>query len=448
MRKRSRVILAATLLVLVAVILVWFVPRERRQVAPYRTEPVQRGDILVQVSATGTLDAVTTVQVGSQITGTIDALYADFNSQVKRGQVLALIDPTFLKAQVAQSEADLEKARVAQRQAERDLARQSPLREQGLASQADIDAAETALDAARASVKSAEAGLTRSKTNLAYATISSPIDGTVVSRDVDVGQTVAASLSAPTLFTIAQDLTQMQLEAAVDEADIGMVRVAQQVAFTVDAFPERTFSGTVHQIRLSPKTEQNVVSYTVVVTVPNPDQRLLPGMTANATFMIDEARDVLKVPSAALRFRPAATVGRAQEGGAIARNGAASGGSGRPGGSGPSRAMAQGGQGGGTGLRGQGQGGLRQGSDSPAGGVDRPGSNPSPTAAVYVLKDGAHLKRISVVPGLSDGTFTAVGSDSLSEGMQIVVGATSQTSAAPNQGQVNPFAPGGMRRGR
>jgi HlyD family secretion protein len=438
MRKRSWAILAAALVALAVavIVIVRIVQRGRGQASPYRTEAIQRGDVRVQVSATGTLDAVTTVQVGSQITGTINALYADFNSQVKRGQVLAVIDPTFLNAQVAQSEADLEKARVTQRQAERDMARQEPLKQQGLASQADIDAAETALDAARASVKSAEAALTRAKTNLAYATIASPIDGIVVSRDVDVGQTVAASLSAPTLFTIAQDLTQMQLEAAVDEADIGMIRVGQSVSFTVDAFPEGTFSGEVRQIRLAPKTEQNVVSYTVVVRVPNPDLRLLPGMTANATFLIDEARDVLRVPSSALTFRPGPAGVRSREGGSAARAGGANG-------------ARQGQASGGSRPAAQGDHGSGQASGAPAGeGIVRPVPDAPRRGTIYVLKDGSRLRKISVGLGLSDGTYAAVASDSISEGMQVVVGGSYQTAGAPNQGQVNPFAPGGMRRGR
>ena len=287
MSKKSWGILAAAVAVVGLAGAVWMLRRDRNPESPYRTEAVQRGDILVQVSATGTLNAVTTVQVGSQVSGTIAALNADFNDRVQRNQVLAQLDPTFLKAQVAQNEADLERARVTVRQAERDYARVAPMREQGLASQAEIDAAETALEAARASEKSSVAALDRARTNLHYATITSPIDGIVISRDVDVGQTVAASLSAPTLFTIANDLTRMQLEASVDEADIGMIRIGQAVTFTVDAFPERTFAGEVHQIRLAPQTVQNVVSYTVIVLVENADQVLLPGMTANATFLVD-----------------------------------------------------------------------------------------------------------------------------------------------------------------
>lgn len=386
MSKRSWVVLAMLVVVLGAALVAWTLRRDRKPESPYRTEAVQRGDVIVQVSATGTLNAVTTVQVGSQVSGTLSALYADFNDRIRKGQVLAQLDPTFLKAQVAQNDADLERARVQVRQAERDYARVAPMRDQGLASQAEIDAAQTAVEAARASEKSAVAALDRARTNLHYATITSPIDGIVVSRNVDVGQTVAASLSAPTLFTIANDLTRMQLEASVDEADIGMIQVDQKVSFTVDAFPERSFGGVVHQIRLAPQTVQNVVSYTVIVLVENQDLVLLPGMTANATFLVDEVRGVLRVPSAALRFRP------------------------------------------------------------PQEGRDPRRTRPSP--GVFVLAETGKLRRVPVTPGLTDGTFTAVSGDSLQEGMQVVISATNGSAAAGAQGQVNPFAPGGTSRGR
>jgi HlyD family secretion protein len=406
MRKRHWGILAAVVVVLGAAVVAWTLRREQKPESPYRTEAVQRGDVVVQVSATGTLNAVTTVQVGSQVSGTISALHADFNDRVHKNEVLAQLDPTFLRAQVAQNEADLERTRVEVRQAERNYARLAPMRDQGLASQADIDASETAVEAARASEKSSVAALDRARTNLHYATITSPIDGIVISRNVDVGQTVAASLSAPTLFTIANDLTRMQLEAAVDEADIGMIQVDQKVKFTVDAFPERTFNGAVHQIRLAPQTVQNVVSYTVIVLVENPDQVLLPGMTANATFLVDEARGVLRVPSAALRFRPAPKAGAARSAGA----GSAVPPVGQPGGQRP--------------------GGMRGG----------PG--------IFILAENGQLHRVQVTPGLSDGTFTAVTADSLQEGMLVVIAATNGSAAGAAQGQVNPFVPGGMNRGR
>jgi HlyD family secretion protein len=420
MRKRGWAIAAAIVVVLILVAVVVLKPFGRKHEPIFRTELVQRGDIKLQVSATGTLNAVTTVQVGSQVSGTIAALNVDFNDKVKRGQVLAQLDPTFLRAQVDQAEADLERARVQVKQAERDYARQKPLREQGLASQAEVDALESTLDAAKASEKSSEAALDRARTNLRYATITSPIDGIVVSRNVDVGQTVAASLSAPTLYTIANDLTQMQLEASVDEADIGMVATGQRVTFTVDAYPEQVFQGIVHQIRLAPQTIQNVVSYTVIVLVENPEQKLLPGMTANATFLVDQATAVLKVPVAALKFRP----NRESVG---ARNGArAEEGSGARGGASTPAAAG-----------------------APAAARGRPGDAGSRSGpAVFILDPSGKPKRIPVRTGLSDGTYTAVFSDSLGEGTPVILGFSSGANAAASQGTVNPFMPGGgMGRG-
>lgn len=304
MNRRRAVVLLGVIALGAVGVFFWQVSRKGAKPPSYRTEAVTRGDVRVQVSATGTLNAVTTVQVGSQVSGTISALHADFNDRVRSGQVLAQLDATFLRAQVLENRANLERTEVQYRQAVRDSARTFPLGARGLASQADLDQSQTAVESARAQVTSARAALQRAETNLRYATIQSPIDGVVVSRDVDVGQTVAASLSAPTLFTIAQDLTRMQLEAAVDEADIGQVKVGQTANFTVDAYPSRSFKGTVHQVRLAPETVQNVVTYTVIILVENDDLTLLPGMTANVTVDVDEARDVLKVPSTALRFRP------------------------------------------------------------------------------------------------------------------------------------------------
>ncbi len=424
MNRKRWIMLAVGLGVILVAAVGVTLSRGRGKPVGYRTEPVQRGDVRVQVTATGTLNPVTTVQVGSQVSGTIAALYADFNSPVKRDQILAQLDPTFLRTQAAQNEADVERAQVALRQAERDLSRQQPLRDQGLASQAEIDAAETAVESARASVKSAQAALERAQTNLHYATIRSPIDGVVISRNVDVGQTVAASLSAPTLFTIANDLTRMQLEAWVDEADIGRIRIDQSVTFTVDAFPDETFTGHVQQVRLAPRTEQNVISYTVIVSVANPDQHLLPGMTANATFFVEEARDALKVPSAALRFHPFGPIGErrmTEPGGAEQR----------PGGPRPGSAPAS---------------GVPQPSAEGPGARAGWGGPSAGRASVYVLKANGELRHLRVDAGLSDGIYTAVASDSLQEGMQVVVGADGGLGQGP--GTVNPFMPGGGRRDR
>jgi len=439
------VLVLALAAVAVALLSGW---RGRASAPAYRSAEVQRGDLRVAVSATGTLNPVTTVQVGSQISGTIAALHADFNSKVREGAILAELDPTFLRAQVAQNEADLERALVALRQAERDLARLTPLRAEGLASQADLDAAETALDAARASVKGAEAALARAETNLRYATIRSPIDGIVISRSVDVGQTVAASLAAPELFSIANDLKRMQLEAWVDEADIGRVAVGQPATFTVDAFPEMTFRGAVEQIRLAPRSEQNVVSYTVVVRVDNPEEKLMPGMTANVSFVVGEARGALKVPTAALRFRPPGAapergVRQAGPGGAPAR------GARQPGpGAAPERGAGPGGPGAAVAGPGEAAGpsAAAVGREEPASGPGGPASRQPQPGGVYLLGPGGSLRRVTVTPGLSDGMMTAVVSDSLAEGDRVVIGSIGGGNGG--QGTVNPFAPGGMRGGR
>ncbi len=451
---KSRLWIPIVIAIVAVAAIGWRITRRAKGGTTYRTEQVQRGDVKVQVSATGTLNAVTTVQVGSQISGTISALSADYNDRVHAGQVLAQLDPTFLKAQVAQSRADLVNSQVQVRQAERDSSRIFPLGAQGLASKADLDKAQTALDAARAGVASSSAALVRAETNLRYATITSPIDGIVVSRNVDVGQTVAASLSAPTLFTIANDLTQMQLEAAVDEADIGMVKVGQPATFTVDAFPDLTFSGEVQQIRLQPETVQNVVTYTVVIHVANPEQKLLPGMTANVTIQVDQANDVLKVPAMALRFRPAGAGAPGGRGGAGGNGGArAQGVSGQARQAGGAGATGQGGgagQGGGPagqsgGRRGSGGAGFGQG--GPAGSGEGGGAGGS-RGVVFVLA-GGKPHPVRVRPGLSDGTFTAVYSDSLREGEPVIIAADNAGgSASGQQQQVNPFAPrmGGGRR--
>ena len=270
----------------------------------YRTEKVTRGEIQTVVTATGTLNAVTTVQVGSQVSGTIAKINVDFNDKVKKGQIIAQIDPTFLAASVRDAEASLQRSVAQYNQSQRNYERIKTLLGKELASQADYDAALAEYETNDAARKQAEAQLERAKINLRYATIRSPIDGVVISRAMDIGQTVAASFSAPTLFTIANDLTKMQVQASVDEADIGKVHEAQEVTFTVDAYPDQTFKGTVQQVRLSPKIEQNVVNYTVIIDVPNDDLKLMPGMTATVTILIEKKESVLKVPTLALRFNP------------------------------------------------------------------------------------------------------------------------------------------------
>ena len=282
------------------------------------TGTVSRGNVVQGIDATGRLEAVTTVQVGSQVSGTIKALYADFNSQVKRGQVVAELEPSLFQTQVEQAEAtvvraraDLERSRVQLDDARQKLTRARDLAARQLLPQADLETAEANSRTAESAVKSAEAqlvqaqaSLNQTRVNLSHTIITAPIDGVVISRNVDVGQTVAASMQAPTLFAIANDLTQMQVSANIDESDIGQVASGQPVTFGVDAYPDQTFTGTVVQVRLNPVIESNVVSYVTIISVPNPEMRLRPGMTANVTVEVARADNTLRVPASALRFAP------------------------------------------------------------------------------------------------------------------------------------------------
>jgi HlyD family secretion protein len=286
----------------------------------FRTEKISKGDIVQSITASGTVNAVTTVLVGTQVSGTIKNIFVDFNSVVKKGQLIAQIDPAIFDAQVAQAranvlsaKANVEKAVVALADSKRTLNRQKELFAKNLISRSDVDAAETACDtagtqvsAAKAQQSQTEAALQIAETNLRYASIVSPVNGIVVSRNVDTGQTVAASFQTPTLFTIAQDLTKMQIDSSVAEADIGKIQVGQPVEFSVDAYPDSPFQGKVSEIRNAPITVQNVVTYDVVVKVENPELKLKPGMTANVSIIVSSKKDVLRISNAALRFRPPA----------------------------------------------------------------------------------------------------------------------------------------------
>src|SRR3982751_3699063 len=300
------------------------------------TSPITRGDIVDTVGASGTLQAVTTVQVGSQVSGNIAYLGADFNSIVKKGQVIAKLDPSLFEAQVEQSKAnlaqsranlakaqsDLERMKVQLTDAQQKYARAQELAAKSLLPQSDLDSAKIAVDSAQASlgaqqatvnqatasVSQSQASVNQNQVNLDHTVISAPIDGIVTQRSVDVGQTVAASMQAPTLFVIAADLTKMQVNANIDEADVGRIRPGQHVTFRVDAYPTDTFDGTVSQVRLQPVVVQNVTTYGTVIDVPNPELKLKPGMTANVKVEIAKRTNVLRIPNSALRFRPTAEV--------------------------------------------------------------------------------------------------------------------------------------------
>src|SRR5882724_508876 len=271
----------------------------------YKTEVVDRGNVTMTVNATGTVSAVTTVQVGSQVSGIIAKLYVDFNSRVKKGQLLAELDPTPFEQTVEQRKADVAKSQVEMANSQIIYNRQKRLADSGLIAQSDLDAAKAVFDGARASLDLSKAALRQAQTSLGYTKIYSPIDGVVVARQYDLGQTVAASFQAPTLFTIAQDLTKMQVQADVDESDIGRVQIGEPVHFSVDAFPDRVFQAKVSQIRLNATVNQNVVTYPVIVSVDNAEEKLRPSMTANITIDVATDHNVLRVPNAALRFKPA-----------------------------------------------------------------------------------------------------------------------------------------------
>ena len=312
----KKIIIAVVILILILIAVLFFFKKSDK--APqYITQTAERGDIRATVSATGTVNAVTTVLVGTQVSGTIKQLYVDYNSTVKKGQLLAQIDPASFEAQVAQASANLllaranlEKSRVALHDTLTTFERNKILYGKNFISKSDLDTSETVYLSALAQIKASEAqveqtraALNLSQTNLRYTQIVSPVNGTVISRSIDVGQTVAASFQTPTLFTIAQDLTKMQIDASIDEADIGRIKTNQPVTFTVDAYPDQTFKGNVSEIRNAPTTVQNVVTYAVIVKVDNPELKLKPGMTANVSIIIDDKKGILRIPNAALRVK-------------------------------------------------------------------------------------------------------------------------------------------------
>jgi len=446
--KQRRFLVIAILVVVGVLVGLFFLRRGKDKGGDqYRTEAVSQGNISATVNATGTLSAVTTVQVGSQVSGIIAKLYADFNSQVKKGQLLAELDPTLFLQTVEQRQADVTKSQVDVANTLLTYNRQKRLAAAGLIAQSDLDAAKAAYDAARAGLAQSQAALKQAQTNLSYTKIYSPIDGQVVARQYDVGQTVAASFSAPTLFTIAKDLTKMQVQADVDQSDIGQMKVGEPVMFTVDAYPDQPFRGQISQVRLNATVTQNVITYPVIVEVPNPDLKLRPSMTANVTIRVATVRDVLRVPNSALRFRPAtAEEKKPAATGGNAGNAGGGGGS-RPGaGSGadqPSGPRAGGGPGRGGGPGDGPESGQRSGFGR--GGRRQQGQT------VYVLNPGAtdkatQLRPVQIRTGITDGHYTqvlAVISGTLNPGDPVVTGlATVKVEPSAGAGRGGPGGPG------
>jgi HlyD family secretion protein len=409
------------IVLIIALLIIASVVRQCRHVgaANYQTATVTRGPITQAVTATGTLNPVVNVQVGSQVSGNIAKLFADFNSQVKAGQVVAQIDPALFQATVTQTEGDLANAQAALELAKVNATRTQELFARKTSSQADLDQAMANLHQAEANVKIKQGALDKAKADLEHCTITSPIDGVVISRSVDVGQTVAASLQAPVIFQIANDLTKMQIDSNVAEADVGTVEVGQDVDFTVDAFSMRTFHGKVVQVRNAPITVQNVVTYDTVIGVSNTDLKLKPGMTANVSIIVAHKDDVLQLKNAALRYRPAEAAA-AESGASSAKAGAAPGSTssrsgGGPGGSRPPGAMQKG---------------------------SRARERRTSERTVYVLS-GSQPKPAQIKTGISDGVVTEV-VEGLKEGDRVVT-AEMISSAARTSTPANPFG-GGPRR--
>jgi HlyD family secretion protein len=450
--RKRRLVIPAVLVVVAGGAFVFWARSGGDKGEGLRTEAVERGDVQATVTATGTISAVTTVQVGSQVSGIVSKLYADWNSPVKKGQLLAELDPTPFQQQVDQRRADRLKAEVDRSNTEIAFHRQERLLAEQLAAQSDYDSAKAAFDGSKAGVAQATAALKQAETNLSYAKIFSPIDGVVVARQYDIGQTVAASFQAPTLFTIAEDLKKMQVQADVDQSDIGRVTEGQAVRFTVDAYPDETFSGKISQIRLNATQNQNVVTYPVIVDVPNPDERLKPKMTADVTIEVARVAGVLRIPNAALRFQPMDT----GTGSSVTRRAAASTGT-------HTGAGAGGGTGGSpAGGAFAGERPQRNGPHAGAGHEAGQGQAPSPAhpegqapgqgpgSTVYVVEAGGQSRPVTVHIGISDGRYTAIVSGDLHEGDRVAVGyqtAKSEASGAfpgmggPGGGR----APGGRR---
>jgi HlyD family secretion protein len=302
---KKKILIIAGIIVVAAVAVLVFKPFTKKKVEyTFDTVKVQKGSITNTVTATGTIQAIKTINVGTQVSGLIDKIYVDFNDVVKRGQILAKLDTTALRAQLDQSKSQVDQAEAQLKYQEATYNRLKGLYDKNLIAQADYDQAEFNYKNALASLNNAKSSLDRAKVNIGYATIYSPIDGVVLNRAIELGQTVAASFSTPTLFSIANDLTQMQVQTSVDEADIGKVRNGQRVEFTVDAYPDLKFQGSVSQLRLQPTTTNNVVTYTVILSAPNPEKKLMPGMTASATIFVDEKDSALVLSGKALRFTP------------------------------------------------------------------------------------------------------------------------------------------------
>ncbi|NOQ85698.1 MAG: efflux RND transporter periplasmic adaptor subunit [Deltaproteobacteria bacterium] len=389
---KKRLFIGTGILLIIAIVAFYSLKGSNKE-SKYETIEVDRGDIVEKITATGAINPVITVRVGSQVSGRITMIYADFNSQVKKGQAIAQLETDIYQAKVTQADANFNLAKAQTREArvllldaENNLRRIKNLTKGLVASERDLEVAETNYEAAKAALSAAQARkeqsralLNSTKVDLEYTTIYSPVDGIVISRNCDVGQTVVSTFQTPDLFLIAQDLTKMQVEAYVDEADIGKIQAGQEVLFTVDAFPERTFSGKVSQVRFAPKQEQNVVTYATVIEVANPDLLLRPGMTATVSIIANEKKNVLRLPSIALRFKANPADKYLYH--------------------------------------------YDEEKDKDSGDEEELLNLPQ---SLWIINDIGQVKRIPIKAGISDGRYTEVLNGSIDEGEKVIVGYLSQ----------------------
>jgi HlyD family secretion protein len=470
-------IIGAIVLV-VAVTIGFFLKRDKAPDVEYKFVTVTRGDLESSVNATGKLSAVRTVQVGTQVSGQVAGLYVDFNDHVKKGQVIARLDPTVLQQQVRQAEADIERVKADLTQKKYELDQNKPLFEQKVITESEYNTYKYNYTVAQSNLKSSQANLDRAIQNLNYATIYAPIDGIVVERNVEPGQTVAASMSTPQIFLLAEDLKNMQILVNVDESDIGAIKEGMNAHFTVQAYPDRQFLGTVKQVRLQSAATDNVVNYTVVVGVDNADGVLLPGMTATVAFEVQKVENVLKVPAAALRFKPTQemlvavgmdSASRAKRLDSLKAAGVSPSASGGPSADGAQMASAPGAQNGTRGDSGRAQngtrgnaagapnavaqngfnGGIGAGAGGNAGGPAgrAPGARRNGGGGMlWYLDPAGKLQIMRIRTGITNGQETVVIGKDLKEGMQIIAGVTGGTEAT----STNPFQsqPAGGNRGR
>ncbi len=406
--KRKSIITVSVILLAIVLVIVFMAFRHKEASYAWKAAPIRKGKITIMVKATGTLNADTTVQVGTQVTGIVWKLFADYNSKVRKGQVIAVIDTTFLHASRVTAQAALLSAQANLQQARWTYDRDKILLNEKVIAPSDFETAETNLAVAKASEVSAQANLNHALINLQYAIITAPVTGTVISRDVELGQTVVSSFNSVTLFSIANDLTKRQVQADVDEADIGQVKVGQPVNFTVDAYPDETFTGKVRQVRLQPVTVQNVVNYIVIIDVKNQDLKLMPGMTANISINVQEHDGILKVPANALSFTPPQTYLKAH----------------------PSIA----------GYR-----GLNRRNSREEDIIENSGAFVEQTSGyVWVMRNG-EIRPVKVKLGLSDGNYTEIESDSLRPREWVATGVQTGSYSAGGRSR-SPFMPQFHRR--